>query len=60
MIRRVDQRIAEHVDSLNRMYTAADAASAAGLSLDDAALRSVETTLETLDEVSKAMMEEVA
>ena len=60
VIRRVDQRIAEHVDSLNRMYTAADAASAAGLSLDDAALRSVETTLETLDEVSKAMMEEVA
>jgi hypothetical protein len=60
VIRRVDQRIAEHVDSLTRMYTAADAASAAGLSLDDAALRSVETTLETLDEVSKAMMEEVA
>ncbi|MBI3203782.1 MAG: hypothetical protein HYZ29_19740 [Myxococcales bacterium] len=58
VIRRVDQRIAEHVDSLNRMYTAADAASAAGLSLDDAALRSVETTRETLDEVSKAIIEE--
>lgn len=58
VMRRVDQRIAEHVDSLNRMYTAADAASAAGLSLDDAALRSVETTRETLDEVSKAIIEE--
>lgn len=57
---RVDQRIAEHVDSLNRMYTSADAASAAGLSLDDTALRNVETTRETLDEVSKAIMEEVA
>ena len=60
VLRRVDQRIADHVDSLTRMYTAADAASAAGISIDDTALRNVESTRETLDEVSKAMMEEVA
>jgi len=60
VMRRVDQRIQEHVDSLTQMYTAADAASAAGISLDDAALRSVETARETLDEVSKAIIEEVA
>lgn len=60
VVRRVDQRIGEHVESLTRMYTAADAASAVSVSLDDAALRSVETTRETLDEVSKAILEEVA
>jgi hypothetical protein len=60
VVRRLDQRIAEHADALNRMYTAADAASAAGLSLDDSALRSVDTTRETLDEVSRAMLEDVA
>ena len=58
--RRVDQRISEHVESLTRMYTAADAASAVKLSIDDGALRNVESAGETLDEVSKAIMEEVA
>jgi hypothetical protein len=60
VVRRLDQRIADHVGSLTRMYTAADAASAAGVSLDDGALESVESAGETLDEVSKAMMEDVA
>jgi len=60
VLRRLDQRIDDHVESLTRMYTAADAASAVGLSLDDSALRNVENARETLDEVSKAIMEEVA
>jgi MFS family permease len=60
VVRRVDQRLAEHVDSLTRMYTAADTASAVKLSIDDSALRNVESAGETLDEVSKAIMEEVA
>lgn len=60
VVRRVDQRLAEHVDCLTRMYTAADTASAVKLSIDDGALRNVESAGETLDEVNKAIMEEVA
>jgi hypothetical protein len=60
VVRRLDQRIADHVSSLTRMYTAADAASAATLSLDDGTLANVDTAGESLDEISKAMVEDVA
>jgi glutathione S-transferase len=58
VLRRLDQRISEHVSSLTTMYTAADAASAATLSLDDSALQKVDTAGASLDEVSKAIVEE--
>ncbi|WP_437678353.1 hypothetical protein [Sorangium sp. So ce131] len=59
VIGRVDARIADHVAALTRVYTAADAARAAATSLDDAALRRVETMGESLEQVSKAIVEEV-
>lgn len=59
VVRRVDERIAEHVSVLARAYTAVDAARAAEASLDDAALRSVETVGESLESMSKAIMDEV-
>jgi hypothetical protein len=58
VLRRLDQRIAEHVESLTKMYTAADAASAAALSLDDTAREKVDSAGSSLDEVSKAIVEE--
>jgi hypothetical protein len=58
VVRRLDQRIGEHVASLTKMYTAADAASAATLSLDDSALQKVDSAGDSLDEVSKAIVEE--
>lgn len=53
----VDQRIAEHVTVLARAYTAVDAVSAARIGLDDAALKNVESMGESLDEVSRAIVE---
>jgi len=44
---------------LARAYTAVDAARAAEASLDDAALRSVETVGESMESMSKAIMDEV-
>jgi hypothetical protein len=58
VLRRLDQRILEHVASLTKMYTAADAASAATLSLDDTALQKLDSAGTSLDEVSKAIVEE--
>jgi hypothetical protein len=58
VLRRLDQRISEHLESLTKMYTAADAASAATLSLDDRALQKVDSAGASLDEVSKAIVEE--
>jgi MFS family permease len=57
--RRIDEKIAQHVRALGRMYTAADEARAAEASLEDRALRSVESTGESLEEMSKAIVEEV-
>jgi MFS family permease len=59
VLKRVDDRVAEHVAALTRAYTAVDAARAAEASLDDAALRSVETVGESLEQVSKAIVDEV-
>ena len=58
VVRRLDQRIADHVESLTKMYTAVDAASAASVSLDDSALEKLSDRGSSLDEASKAMVEE--
>lgn len=59
VLRRVDERIDEHVKALSRTYTAAGAAKAAEASLDDAALRGVETAGESLEQVSRAIVDDV-
>jgi hypothetical protein len=59
VLKRVDERIAEHVAALSRAYTAAGAAQAAEASLDDAALRGVENAGESLEQVSRAIVDEV-
>lgn len=59
VIRRVDDRIAEHVAALSRAYAAVTTARAAEASLDDAALRSVELAGESLETMSKAIVDEV-
>jgi hypothetical protein len=53
----VDQRIAEHVAVLARAYSAVDAVSAARIGLDDTALKGTESIGESLDDVSRAMIE---
>ena len=58
--RKLDQRICEHVEGLTAAYTAADAAKAATIGADDEALRTVKSASDTLDEVSKVMMNDVA
>lgn len=57
--KRVDERIVDHVKALSRAYTAAGAAKAAEASLDDAALRGVENAGESLEQVSRAIVDEV-
>jgi hypothetical protein len=57
--RRLDQQIAEHVAVLRRAFTAVDAAQAAELSLDDSALRNVQCTGESLEQVAEAIVEDV-
>ncbi len=59
VVKRVDERIAEHVSVLTRAYAAASTAHAAEASLDDAAMRSVETVGESLESMSKAIVDEV-
>ncbi len=56
--KRLDERIGEHVKALSRAYTAAGAAKAAEVSLDDAALRGVENAGESLEEVSRAIVDQ--
>jgi hypothetical protein len=53
----IDQKIADHVAALTRAYTAVDTARAAELGLDDAASRGVDAAGETLEEVSRAIVE---
>ena len=53
----VDAKITDHVTALSRAYTAVDTVRAAELGLDDVALKNVESTNETLDEVSRAMVD---
>jgi MFS family permease len=53
----LDQRIAEHVSVLGRAYTAVDTVTAARIGLDDSALKTVESMGESLEEVSRALVE---
>lgn len=53
----IDQRIQEHVEVLERALTAVDTARAAALGLDDAALAPVAQMGDSLEEVSRAMVE---
>jgi hypothetical protein len=53
----LDQKIADHVAALVRTYTAVDTAHAAELGLDDTDSRSVDAAGETLEDVSRAIME---
>jgi hypothetical protein len=57
---RLDDRITAHVSALARIYTAADEAKAAEVSLDDGPLRQVENSGESLEQMSKAIVEEIA
>jgi hypothetical protein len=59
VVRRVDERISEHVTALGRAYAAVTTARAAEASLDDAALRSVEIAGESLETMSKAIVDDV-
>ncbi|MFT3768738.1 MAG: hypothetical protein QM820_25105 [Minicystis sp.] len=59
VLRRVDERIGEHVAALSRAYTAAGVAKAAEASLDNRALRGVETAGESLEQVSRAIVDDV-
>jgi hypothetical protein len=54
----LDDRIAAHVAVLCRAYLAVDAARGAEATIDDAALRSVESVGESLEQVSDALVEE--
>jgi len=53
----VDQRITEHVNVLARAYTAVDTVSAARIGVDDAALKNVASIGDSLDDVSRALVE---
>ncbi len=57
VVKMVDAKIGDHVTALSRAYTAVDTVRAAELGLDDAALKNVESTNESLDEVSRAMVD---
>jgi hypothetical protein len=59
VIKKVDQRLGDHVAALARAYTAVDTARAAEASIDDAALREVESAGESLEQVSRAIVDEV-
>lgn len=54
----LDDRIAAHVAVLSRAYLAVDAARGAEATIDDAALRSVQSVGESLEQVSDALVEE--
>jgi MFS family permease len=53
----VDQRIAEHVAVLSKTIAAVDTARAAAVGLDDADLRTVDSMGDSLEDVSRAMVE---
>jgi hypothetical protein len=53
----LDDRIAGHVKALTRAYTAVDTAHAAEVGLDDEAARGVDAVGETLEDVSRAIVD---
>jgi len=57
VVARVDQRIGDHVVALARSYTAADTARAAATTLEDTALKNVETVSDSLEETTRALVD---
>jgi hypothetical protein len=53
----LDQKLDEHVTVLSRAYTAVDTVRAATVGLDDRDLKTVESMGDSLEEVSRAMVE---
>jgi hypothetical protein len=53
----LDQAIADHVAALVRAYTAVDTARAAAIGLDNTAARGVDALGETLEDVTRALMD---
>lgn len=53
----VEKRIDEHVSALGRAYSAVDTVTAARIGVDDAALKNVTAIPESLDEVSRALVD---
>lgn len=53
----VDQRLSEHVTVLSKAISAVDTARAAAVGLDDADLRTIESMGDSLEDVSRAMVE---
>jgi MFS family permease len=53
----IDQRIAEHVSALAKAYTAVDTVTAARLGVDDTALKNVAALGDSLEDVSRALVE---
>jgi len=53
----LDEKIADHVTALTRAYTAVNTAHAAEVGLDDAAARGVDAVGETLEDVSRAIVD---
>jgi MFS family permease len=57
VVKMLDDRIEGHVKALTRAYTAVDTARAAEVGLDDTAARGVDAAGETLEDVSRAIID---
>ena len=57
VLKMLDQKIAEHVQVLGKAYTAVDAVTAARIGIDDSALKTVDSMGDSLEEVSRALVE---
>jgi len=53
----LDQKITEHIQALAKAYTAVDAVTAARIGIDDSALKNVDSMGDSLEEVSRALVE---
>jgi hypothetical protein len=53
----LDSKIADHVGALAKAYTAVDAVTAARIGIDDSAMKTVDSMGDSLDEVSRALVE---
>ena len=51
------QKITEHIQALAKAYTAVDAVTAARIGIDDSALKTVDSMGDSLEEVSRALVE---
>jgi hypothetical protein len=58
VVRRLDQRLVEHVAALRKAYLAADTAKAAEMSLDDGALRRVEDLGDSIEQATQVILDE--